>query len=136
MSMLSGEVEALSSIRKHDYVPKSKEAIGIKENSYLSSGAFTMCCIKSMMCGSKAQLDARFIDKDKILELKDGAKDGYITTNDIITSSFSRATKSDIMLMAINLRKRVQEADENDAGNYSLVVLHDADSSASPAGIR
>ena len=139
MSMLeqSGDVLKLSSTRKHDFVPKSIEAIGSKEAKYLSSFSFMMCCIKSMLCGSKAKLDAVFVDEDKVNELKDsGNENGYISTNDILTSAFSRATRSDILLMAINLRKRVKETDDMDAGNYSLVVVHDSESSASPSDIR
>mmetsp|Transcript_39599 Transcript_39599/g.82742 ORF Transcript_39599/g.82742 Transcript_39599/m.82742 type:complete len:281 (-) Transcript_39599:453-1295(-) len=139
MSMLekSGDVQELSSTRKHDFVPQSKEAIGLKDHKYLSSFSFTMCCIKSMLCGSKAKFEARFVDEDKVKVLKDEAsKNGYISTNDILTSAFSRATRSDILLMAINLRKRVKGTEDTDAGNYSLVVVHDSKSSASPSNIR
>lgn len=136
MSMLSGDVQELSPTRKHDFVPKSMEAIGSKEFKYLSSFSFMLCCIKSMVCGSKAKLGAHFVDEQKVEELKADAKNGFVSTNDILTSTFSRATKSDMLLMAINLRKRVKEADEMDAGNYSMVVLHDAESSSSPSGIR
>lgn len=138
MSMFSGDVEQLFSTRKHDFVPKSLEAIGTKESKYLSSFSFALCCIKSMLCGSKTKLiDARFVDEDKVNELKVATSNSdYISTNDILTSTFARATRSDILLMAINLRNRVEDTSEMDAGNYSLVVLHDKDSSSSPSQIR
>mmetsp|Transcript_34998 Transcript_34998/g.74651 ORF Transcript_34998/g.74651 Transcript_34998/m.74651 type:complete len:259 (+) Transcript_34998:562-1338(+) len=140
MSMLekNGDVQGLSSARKHDFVSKSVEAIGQEESKYLQSLSFGMidfaapsfrcfasacffvsycvtailglCCIKSMLCGSKAKFGAK--------------------------SAFSRATRSDLTLMAINLRKRVKETDDMDAGNYSLVVLYDTEGSASPSVIR
>ncbi|KAL7546419.1 hypothetical protein ACHAWF_009755 [Thalassiosira exigua] len=136
MSMLSGDVEELSSTRKHDFVPQSEEAIGKMESKCLSSLPFALCCIKSLLFGSKAKIDARYVDEDKVKELKADVKSGYISTNDILTSAFSRSVRTDILMMAINLRKRVKEVGESDAGNYSLVVVHDSKSSASPSGIR
>eukprot|EP00970_Alexandrium_tamarense_P006211 scaffold1052_cov198-Alexandrium_tamarense.AAC.29 len=136
LSMLSGEIEELSSIRKHDFVPASLDAIGRKEEKYMKSTSFLICCIRSMMCGSKAKIDTRFVDTDKIVKWKESVKVGFISTNDIITSTFAQATRSDIMLMAINLRNKVKEADDTDAGNYELAIVHDAKSSAKPQLIR
>ena len=138
MSMLNGDVEALSSTRKFDFINKSMEAIGSKESKFLSSFAFLLCCLKSMLFGGKAKLDARYIDENLIKEWKDSESvhDGFISTNDIVTSTFAKATNSDLLLMAINLRNRVEDAKEDDAGNYSLVVLHDKESSATPSGVR
>ena len=61
-----------------------------------------------MMCGSKTKIEARYIDQDKVISSKEKVKDGFVSTNDIVTSSFARATKVDILLMAINLRNRVK----------------------------
>eukprot|EP01082_Thalassiosira_pseudonana_P002545 g2057.t1 g2057 contig11:626902-628196(+) len=110
LSMLSGEIEELSSIRKHDFVPASLDAIGRKEEKYMKSTSFLICCIRSMMCGFKAKIDTRFVDTDKIVKWKESVKVGFISTNDIITSTFAQATRSDIMLMAINLRNKGDKA--------------------------
>lgn len=88
-----------------------------------------------MMCGGKASLDARFVDEEKVRKWKDGVKDGFVSTNDVLTSTFAMATNADILLMAINLRNRVAEADELDAGNYELVVIYDS-SASNPQNIR
>jgi len=139
MSMLSsGYVEELSATRKHDFIPKSIEAIGKKEGSYLQSFSFMLCCIKSMLSGPKATLEARYIDQDKVKELKAtyNNEEGFISTNDILTSSFSQATNADLTLMAINLRGRVEDTNDEDAGNYSLVVLHDKESTTTPSSVR
>ena len=136
LSMLSGEIEELSSVRKHDYVPASIEAIGVKEDKFLKSTSFLLCCLKSMLCGSKANMEARYIDPEAIRAIKTEAKHRFISTNDIITSTFARATDTDILLMAINLRSRVKGTDSNDAGNYELVLTHDAVSASTPEAIR
>ena len=138
MSMLSelGDAQELSVTRKHEFVLEGKQAIGLKEANFLSSFPFALCCIKSMLTSSKAKLDAYYIDEENVKEWKAEAKHGYISTNDILTSTFANATNSDILLMAINLRGRVKEAHEDDAGNYSLVVLHDKESAHHPTGVR
>ena len=136
ISMLSGEIEELSAARKHDFVPASSEAIGKKEYKFLNSTPFLICCLRSMLCGSKSKIAARYIDQDKIISGKEKVKLGFVSTNDIITSSFARATKADILLMAINLRNRVKGTDQNDAGNYESVLLHDSSSASTPQSIR
>ena len=136
MSMLNGDIEELSPVRKHDFVTASIDAIGAKEYKFLSSTSFLICCLKSMMCGSKANIEARYIDQDKIISSKEKVKDGFVSTNDIVTSSFARATKVDILLMAINLRNRVKGTNEKDAGNYESVILHDSKSASTPKALR
>jgi hypothetical protein len=137
LSMLSSDIEELSCVRKHDFVHASIEAIGAKEYKFLSSTPFLICCLKSMLCGSKAKIEARYIDADKIISGKEKVHDGFVSTNDIITSSFARATKADVLLMAINLRDRIKgTASHNDAGNYESVLLHDSNSAATPQSLR
>lgn len=136
LSMLNGEIKELSPSRKHEFVQESADAIGTKEYKFLNSTAFLICCLKSMMCGSKPKIEARYIDQDKIISGKEKVKSGFVSTNDMITSSFARATKADIILMAINLRNRVKGTDQNDAGNYESVLLHDSSSASTPEALR
>eukprot|EP00956_Cyclotella_meneghiniana_P024031 scaffold47924_cov41-Cyclotella_meneghiniana.AAC.1 len=136
MSMLNGDIEELSPVRKHDFITASIDAIGAKEHKFLSSTSFMICCLKSMLCGSKPNMDARYIDQDKVILCKEKVQDGFVSTNDIVTSSFARATKVDILLMAINLRNRVKGTNENDAGNYESVILHDSKSASTPQALR
>lgn len=90
-----------------------------------------------MLRGPKATLEARYVNEDKVNELKATVNngEGFVSTNDILTSSFGQATNSDLTLMAINLRGRVEETDEDDAGNYSLVLLYDKESAATPSSV-
>lgn len=97
---------------------------------------------KSMVFRGNVTLDARYVDEEKIREWKEreaGNNSGnvdYISTNDILTSTFAQSVGADVLLMAINLRNRVENTCSNDAGNYSLVVLHDSQSSKRPSDIR
>ena len=47
MSMLNGDIEELSPVRKHDFVTASIDAIGAKEYKFLSSTSFLICCLKA-----------------------------------------------------------------------------------------
>jgi hypothetical protein len=136
LSMLSGEIEELSCTRKHDFVSASIDAIGAKEYKFLNSTSFLICCLRSMLCGSKARIEARYTDEDKIISSKEKVKDGFVSTNDILTSAFARATKADLLLMAINLRNRVKGTDQYDAGNYESVLVHDSSSASTPLSLR
>lgn len=59
MSMLNGDIVELSPVRKHDFIKASIDAIGAKEYKFLSSTSFLICCLKSMLCGSKANIVLR-----------------------------------------------------------------------------
>lgn len=91
-----------------------------------------------MMFGGNVKLNAQYVDKEKIREWKEkeAGNADYISTNDILTSTFSQSVGADVLLMAINLRNRVENTYSNDAGNYSLVVVHDRQSSKRPSDIR
>ena len=148
-SMLTegADIESLSCVRKHNFIPKMKTAIGEEETKLLLSPALMLNFIPKMLCGPKAQFDARFVDEDKVQQAKQDSEKrcadknipegGFAcSTNDILTSTFSKATKADLLLMAINLRNRLEEANDKDAGNYESVVTYDSPSSAFPELIR
>mmetsp|Transcript_9541 Transcript_9541/g.11796 ORF Transcript_9541/g.11796 Transcript_9541/m.11796 type:complete len:493 (-) Transcript_9541:422-1900(-) len=117
------------------------------------------CCC----CGGghrPVKFDARFVDRDKIAREKQNAAkraaavdnnpDVVVdhrqsppppptftcSTNDILTSSFGKATKSRLLLMAINLRQRVRGVGDADAGNYETCVIYDPPGYARPELVR
>ena len=59
-----------------------------------------------------------------------------ISTNDIITSAFFRATHCDIGLMAMNLRPRVPDLTDLHAGNYETVLVMRSNDFESPVSVR
>ena len=160
LSMLMGEIEETTYTRNHNFVPLGFKAIGEADSKYLTSFSFMLCCLKvsngqslireiqvghdstfsqqSMMFGGNVKLNAQYVDKEKIREWKEkeAGNADYISTNDILTSTFSQSVGADVLLMAINLRNRVENTYSNDAGNYSLVVVHDRQSSKRPSDIR
>jgi hypothetical protein len=147
MSMLTdgAEIESLSFVRKHEFVPKMKTAIGEAEHDMLLSPGLMLNMMPAMLCGQKARFDARFVDEEKVNKAKkdcesrcgtDTEHEFACSTNDIITSTFANATNAGLLLMAINLRNRMKEANDKDAGNYESVITYDSPSSATPEAIR
>ena len=147
MNMMTdgNDIKSLSFTRKHEFIPKMKEAIGEEEHQLLYSPALILNFIPTMLCGPTTHFDARFVDEEKVRQIKaeaearsgTGAEDTFAcSTNDILTSTFATAANADILLMAINLRTRLKEANDNDSGNYESVALYDSSSSSTPEGIR
>ena len=59
-----------------------------------------------------------------------------ISTNDIITSAFFRATRCDLGLMAMNLRPRVPDLADLHAGNYETVLVLRSKDYEAPVSVR
>jgi hypothetical protein len=145
MNMLTDgmEIEKLSFIRKHAFVPQMHEAMGKEECKLLFSPGLMLNFMPGMLFGPTARFDARFIDEEKVRAAKEEALcrgseeiEYACSTNDIITTTFGNAAKAELLMMTINLRNRVTEATDNDAGNYETAILFDAASSAHPEAIR
>ena len=144
LNMLSGgsEIKKLSYSRKHGFLPEMAKAIGEKEHQLMLSPGVALGMMSGMCCGAKARFEARFVDEEKVRKAKEevkarvGSDDFFCSTNDILTSTFSQAARANLMLMAINLRNRVENAASDDAGNYESVIIYDLSSSATPEAIR
>ena len=82
-------------------------------NSLLSSwmiGKVVMGLIFSKPLSFKVvNIGSRFIQKEKTAFQKTAKPGEYITTNDIVSSWFFKASRSTIVMMAMNLRGRVKE---------------------------
>lgn len=136
------EIKKLSYSRKHDFMPQMKKAMGEEEFQLMRAPGITLGMMSGMCCGAKARFEARFVDEEKVRKAKDEAKarvgsdDFFCSTNDILTSTFAQAAQADLLLMAINLRNRVEVATNEDSGNYETVLVYDSPSSANPEAIR
>ena len=60
----------------------------------------------------------------------------FVSTNDIITSTFLRAAQVNMGLMAINFRDRLTDCKQSDAGNYQNMLVYYPADYASPSLIR
>mmetsp|Transcript_958 Transcript_958/g.1863 ORF Transcript_958/g.1863 Transcript_958/m.1863 type:complete len:262 (-) Transcript_958:142-927(-) len=60
----------------------------------------------------------------------------FVSTNDIITSAFGKSADCGVLVMALDLRGRTQEAGISLAGNYETLVWYDKGSFDTPAKMR
>ena len=106
---------------------------------YFPSPGFIINMISTLKFGSKMRASAYYLDDEKVKVFKakakeDGAK--FVSTNDIVTSSWGAATNTRLVAMAINLRGRVENVDDTMAGNYENLLWFDSDTLKSPAKVR
>lgn len=140
LNMLSSDtpIKALNPERKSLYSWKS--AISEVDYKFLYRKSFIINIIQSYLFDRNTQLVAHYINKEEINKAKTDSKQNsdvpYISTNDIITSSFFKTIKARIGMMAINFRNKIAGLDDNDAGNYEGVKLYDSGIYATPEGIR
>lgn len=128
LSMLSGgAVEAMAVERKHEFEDALVTAMGVEEHKLAYSGGVICNVVCGMICGGKPLIESYYTDEDKIAAAKAaGAKeDGveYVSTNDIVTSTWANASSSDLLLMPVNFREKLPAYTPNDAGNYEGALV-------------
>jgi len=142
LNMLSDdkEVISLSEKRKYETTIQIKEAVGRDTYDYFVGIAHVFNALFGMAIAKRAKVFAYYIDQEKISTIKNAHNDfkrcEYLSTNDILTSTYGVFTKVRLLLMAINFRGKLKVLDNNDAGNYEAVVLFDEKTYAKPSGIR
>jgi hypothetical protein len=67
---------------------------------------------------------------------KDPSFQGFSGTNDIETSSFGNATSAELVLMAVDLRNKLPDFCDNDAGNYLGALIFGPRDNCSSITIR
>ena len=136
------QMTAMNYQRKFDAVGKIEDFIGETNYRFTSSAPMIVNVLKNLLFGKKVQYFSRFVDEEKVGAIKDAySKDEksefpFISTNDVITSSHSKATNSRLCMSAINLRNRIEGMDNEDAGNYEFVLLLDKKHANTPEAIR
>ena len=146
LNMLSNttEITEMDIVRKEEF---SMEGVGAKmtgEKEFkfmMNPGLCMMCYYMGIMMRKKIEPQCYLIDMEKLNILKENAKketgaEEYVSTNDIITSGFGRATKAQMLTMPINIRGKEEKCNKNLAGNYWTGLMFGADALSSPNGIR
>jgi len=66
----------------------------------------------------------------------EGSKHGFVSTNDVLVSSFCSALRCDLAMMAMNFRGRAEGCGEHDVGNYEDLISYAPADYRSPEQIR
>ena len=124
--------------RKPELMPKIEEASAPGFTIFPTPG-FIFNMITTLKFGPKMKASAYFVDNEKIKVFKAKAKEegaAFVSTNDIVTSSWGAATNARLLAMAINFRGRIEGAENTMAGNYESVLWLDPVTMKSPAKVR
>ena len=113
--------------------------IGEKEHKWLFGAPHFAVAVAGMLTGKKTRAYAFLVDQARVAEEKAAAKAtgaSFISTNDVLTSSFASLVGARLCMMAINLRGRVEGILPSDAGNYEGMLLLDYETCGTPAAVR
>lgn len=144
LNMLSNGavVKALNPVRKEAAIEKSIDAVGRKEWGFVNTPMVSVNFLKGIFFGGKPKIYGFYVNDDQIHHHKNevrstsNGKARFVSTNDIITSSFFNFIKARFAMMAINLRIKLPEITDVDSGNYEAVVVYDQEGYAQPTTIR
>jgi len=146
LNMLSPgtEVTALVSTRIMSFSESMRDMCGRRELAWIDkpSSLFMMmgAVMPAMMGCKKVTCTAFKLCPDRVAEIKQSAtKDGdvsYVSTNDIITSTFFSSCKVRIGVMGLDCRGRVDGISNDLAGNYVTALTMDPATFSKPASVR
>ncbi|EZH71967.1 hypothetical protein ATO12_04940 [Aquimarina atlantica] len=135
-------VESLEVKRKQDAADRVTEIVGKKSFKFFHSAPFILNLVGGAIFGKKTKSYGFYIEPERINKVKTQIKENsgsgvdYISTNDILSSSFAKVTNSRICIMAVNLRSWIKDIRNDDAGNYAGGLLFDNHTSYHPVNIR
>ncbi|NOR56370.1 MAG: hypothetical protein GQ531_09195 [Sulfurovum sp.] len=141
-NMLSSKskIVGLNVQRKESIMADVVDTFGKKEYRYLKCLPHVINIFKGIILGKKSQAHIYYVDPLKIEKIKASISANnsqeYVSSNDILTSTFSNFIQSRITLMAINFRNKFKGLNGNDAGNYEGAILYDKGIYANAQSIR
>ena len=136
----SAEIKSMSPVRKDSFTEGLAEAVGKTEANLYYSISFFANAVSTLLFGGKLKSRCRLVDPAKVAAAKAAAKsDGdsaFVSTNDLLTASWAKLTRAQLLEMPINLRNRLPGIGDADAGNYEWVVFYQEEDCARPGQIR
>jgi len=123
-----------------DFVQACKTAFGADTQGYLMGGAIMWNFLTTGFFGRRKKLSLRRVNGAEVEKAKAEAKAGgavaYVSTNDVVTSAFFRASGCRNGHMAVDCRGRIDGCAPDHAGNNEFFIMYEPTDFASPALIR
>ncbi|AZQ64934.1 hypothetical protein EI427_22165 [Flammeovirga pectinis] len=140
LNMFSDEatVEALNANRKLEISKQIPHYIGEDLYKFTNSISLGINSLKGLVFGKKVHCFAYYVDTQKVNAIKSDLPSNipFVSTNDILQSSISKAVDARLSMMAINFRNRIEGITSNDAGNYEAGLFFDKVNYYKPQNIR
>ncbi|GMI35224.1 hypothetical protein TeGR_g12281 [Tetraparma gracilis] len=140
-------VDSLTPVRVAEYERRESEWTGKKDFDFLTSGGLIKGMLSGLLFGPKAawacyKVDASKVEAAKAASVRGAANLGakgveFVSTNDVLTSHFCRATQARLCMMVVNFRDKTDlDISDKNAGCYEGCLLLDKENYADPACIR
>jgi hypothetical protein len=133
-------IHSMEPTRKEHFGDALKKAMGDEQYSFETSNGYLLNYMRSRFFGSKMRVRAFLLDPVAVeaakAKAKEGSKASFVSTNDVITSSYIKAAGARVCEMAINFRNRLEGITDSDAGNYEGGIFYSPEDAAHPALIR
>jgi hypothetical protein len=131
LSMISadGKPSAMKFARKADADEKIGASLGIMELQWsVQPSTFFNIVLTALFSLKKAIAYNSYLDSNRLQITKENAKkepssQGFVSTNDVLASTFSKAAGLNVLMMAINFRVRIPDFCNDDAGNYEGFLI-------------
>eukprot|EP00930_Biecheleria_cincta_P098245 TRINITY_DN89921_c0_g1_i1.p1 TRINITY_DN89921_c0_g1~~TRINITY_DN89921_c0_g1_i1.p1 ORF type:complete len:560 (+),score=54.51 TRINITY_DN89921_c0_g1_i1:153-1832(+) len=140
MKMLScGSKIITLSQRRRPEVAARCDAAAKEDMAFVNSYTWMCGAASKLLLKPKNRYYAYLVDTGKIKEAKEQALQRgaeFVSTNDILVSTFGNMIKARCMFLGINFRNRVDGASDEDAGNYQGTLWLDEGVYKHPEGIR
>lgn len=140
-NMLSNqsEVYGLDVIRKSE-IEQAKDIIPKSNSNFIFSPRMLFWAIKRAFSRKKMRIESFELNDIYLQQQKLTAKESgivpFVSTNDILSSTYAQLTDSNAMLMAVNFRNRIPAITDKDAGNYEDFLVIDKETSSASEKIR
>lgn len=136
--------------RIQDFKDISTDALGRTEEIFYTSRQVSWGVTGTMMFKKTPEIFVKYLNSNWVEKQKEefakniSSKAGkdisveakFISTNDILTSWFSKLVKSDFTHMVVNFRERIPSVTHSHGGNYWKSILYQPPDYASPSLIR
>ena len=136
----SAEIKELSPARKDSFSAGLAGAVGTAESKIYLSPGFMLNCAATMLFGGAVKSRCVAVDSAKVAAAKAAAaQDGdsaFVSTNDLLVAGWAKATRAQLLEMPINLRNRLPDIGDGDAGNYEWAIFYQEEDCLRPGLIR
>jgi hypothetical protein len=138
------EIFPMDPVRNEAYREKLPDVIGKKDEKWMTKpGCGQICNFLGIMCCGRKNMPVYCytVDPEKLKAEKEKAKTApgapeFVSTNDILTSGFGRATQTRLLTMAMDFRGRIDGLTKQTAGCYHAGLLFGPECYESAGSIR
>lgn len=139
MLSIQSEVYGLDVVRKSE-IEQAKDIVPTTNSNFLFSPRMIFWAITRAFSCKKMRIKSFELNNSYLQQQKLAAKENgavpFVSTNDILSSTYAQLCESNAMMMAINFRNRILAITDKDAGNYEDFLVIDKETSSTSIKIR